>query len=228
MQNIEPVSTSKGKTKPENSNIEVILPNNLTETEKNAYKRYDSTFTAIPGYKEPRTLKQALSGPERSEWLKAVHIELREIIKKGTLRAIDSSKVKRLGRIPLSLRWIFKLKTDVTGKPVRYKARLVVRGFEQLYGLDYFETFASGAKPMTWRLLLALAAYYDWEIEHIDIVSAFLNGDLDEDIYIEPIEGLNEFLQQFPELNNFGWKFDDSQLLQLFKALYGLKQSPRQ
>ena len=81
---------------------------------------------------------------------------------------------------------------------------------------------------MTWRLLLALAAYYNWEIEHIDIVSAFLNGDLDENVYIKPIEGLDDFLRRYPELNDFGWNFDKSQLLLLVQALYGLKQSPRQ
>ena len=120
----------QGVIQPKKSNIEVILPNNLSQAEKNAYKRYTITFAAIPGYKEPQTLKQALSGPEKEEQLKAVHIELKEILNKGTLKAIDSLKVLKQGRIPLSTRWVFKLKTDATGKPVRYKARLVVRGFE--------------------------------------------------------------------------------------------------
>ena len=85
--------STQGITQPRKSNIEVILLNNLSQTEKNAYKRYTTTFAAIPGYKEPQTLKQALSGPEKEEWLKAVYIELKEILNKGTLKAIDSLKV---------------------------------------------------------------------------------------------------------------------------------------
>ena len=94
-----------------------------------------------------------------------------------------------------------------------YKARLVARGFTQVYGLDYDETHA----PVTWletiRLLLGIAAKKDWEIRQIDVKSAYLYGDLDEEIYMSPPPGYN-----VPE----------GHVLRLRKALYSLKQAGRQ
>ena len=135
----------------------------MSQKEKEKYKKIEGYFTTT-GYIEPTTLKQALNSPEKEAWLKAVHNELRQLIQMGTFKAIDRTKIQKSNRIPLTIKWVFKRKIDKNGNISKYKARLVVRGFEQKYGIDYFETFATGAKPTTWRLLLALAAYYDLEV----------------------------------------------------------------
>ena len=96
----------------------------------------------------------------------------------------------------------------------RYKARLVAKGFSQLEGTDFDETFAPVARLSSIRALLALGAHYDWEIHQMDVKTAFLNGDLDEEIYMTQPEG---FVQ--PGKVNMVCK--------LRKALYGLKQAGR-
>ncbi len=87
-----------------------------------------------------------------------------------------------------------------------------MRGFEQQYGIDYDETFASVVKPMSYKALFAIAAALDLEIHQMDVKTAFLYGDIDEEIFVEQPEGLGNGSDQVCKLN---------------KALYGLKQSPR-
>ena len=95
------------------------------------------------------------------------------------------------------------------------KARVVALGCLQLYSVDYLETFAPVVKLTTIRLICALAAANDWELEQMDVTTAFLNGDLDEDIYMQIPEGLRT-----PE--------NEGMVCKLLKSLYGLKQAPRQ
>ena len=85
----------------------------------------------------------------------------------------------------LPCKWVFKVKYDQAGDIQRFKARLVAKGFKQIAGIDFGETFAPVAKQSTLRLLWTLAAKRDWEVENIDIKTAFLNGDLDEEIYMD-------------------------------------------
>jgi hypothetical protein len=84
----------------------------------------------------------------------------------------------------LSGKWIFKIKRGAAGEILRYKARWVIRGFEQREGIDFHETFASVVKPMSYKAIFALAAAYDWEIEQMDVKTAFLYGAIDADIYV--------------------------------------------
>ncbi|GKC49224.1 retrotransposon protein, putative, ty1-copia subclass, partial [Tanacetum coccineum] len=81
-------------------------------------------------------------------------------------------------------KWIFKKKTDMDGIVHTYKARLVAKSYTQLYGVDYEETFLPVADIRAIRILIYIAAYYDYEIWKMDVKTAFLNGYLDEDIYI--------------------------------------------
>jgi hypothetical protein len=84
---------------------------------------------------------------------------------------------------------VFKLRHDVNGQTARYKARLVAPGFTQEKGVDYHETFAPTVRVIPIRTLLALAAYNDWEVEQLDVVTAFLEADIEEDIYMRQPEG---------------------------------------
>ena len=116
------------------------------------------------------------------------------------------------GRKVLRGKWVFRLKRGPYNEVLRYKTRWVVRGFEQKEGLDYNETFATVVKPMSYKALFAFAAAQDWEIEQMDVKTAFLYGDLDEEIYIEQPEGSED---------------GTDRVCLLKKALYGLKQSLR-
>ena len=101
----------------------------------------------------------------------------------------------------------------------KYKARLVIRGFQQIEGLDFNETFASTSILSIWRILLALAAKLDLEVEQIDFIGAFLNSDLDVNIYIEIPEGFDLYAQQNPQiakqLAKFGYKPKENQVIHI-------------
>nr|GEY18901.1 ribonuclease H-like domain, reverse transcriptase, RNA-dependent DNA polymerase [Tanacetum cinerariifolium] len=112
------------------------------------------------------------------------------------------------------LKWVFKTKRDAKGKIIKYKARLVAKGYVQEPGIDFDEVFAPVARIETVRLILALAAYRGWQVHHLDVKSAFLHGDLKEEVYVIQPEG---FIQQ----GNLG------KVYKLTKALYGLRQVPR-
>nr|GFB45506.1 retrotransposon protein, putative, Ty1-copia subclass [Tanacetum cinerariifolium] len=110
--------------------------------------------------------------------------------------------------------WLFKKKTNMDGIIHTYKARLVVNGFTQLYVFDYEETFSSVADIRAIRILIAIAVFYDYEIWKMDVKTAFLNGYLDEDIYMVQPEG-------FVDLK-YPWKVHKLQ-----RSIYGLKQPSR-
>ena len=109
-------------------------------------------------------------------------------------------------------KWVYKLKRRVDNTIARFKARWVVKGYEQLYSIDYDQTFAGVTKTQSWKIILAIAAILDYEIEQMDAITAFLNGKTDSTIYIE-----------LPD----GYSGNSNQVGLLLRALYGLKQSPR-
>ena len=106
------------------------------------------------------------------------------------------------------------MKKDTKGAIVKYKARLVAKGYVQRQGVDYEEVSAPVARIETVRVLLALAAQEDWKVHHMDVKSAFLNGDLKEEVYVEQPFGYEK-------------KGKEGKVYKLKKALYGLKQAPR-
>nr|GFA65987.1 zinc finger, CCHC-type [Tanacetum cinerariifolium] len=112
-------------------------------------------------------------------------------------------------------KWICKKKTDMDGKVHTYKARLVAKGCTQTYGINYEETFSPVADIRATRILIAIAVYYDYEIWQMDVKTAFLNGRLNEDIYMEQPEGYVD-----PKYPN--------RVCKLQRSIYGLKQASRQ
>jgi hypothetical protein len=113
------------------------------------------------------------------------------------------------GRKPISCKWVFKIKHGVDGEIKRYKARLVARGFTQTFGVDYNKTFAPIAKFMSICCILALTAIEDMEIHQMDVKIVLLNGELEEEIYMEQPKG---FTHEGEHL-----------VCKLHKSLYGLK-----
>ena len=118
------------------------------------------------------------------------------------------------GRKAIKNKWIFKKKTDADGNVTVYKARLVAKGFWQIQGVDYDETFSPVAMLKSIRILLAIAAYFDYEIWQIDVKTAFLNGNIEEELYMIQPEG-------FVDLKDAG------KVCKLQRTIYGLKQASR-
>ena len=135
-------------------------------------------------YGEPQSLTKALKSPLSGQWLKAISNELTQLLEFGTFKFLPKSQLPK-GRKALTNKVVYRQKINKEGKITKLKARLVVRGFLQVKGINYIDTFTSITIPPTWRILLALAAINDWEIEQIDFIGAFLNGDLKKDIYME-------------------------------------------
>ncbi|TFY71470.1 hypothetical protein EVG20_g1549 [Dentipellis fragilis] len=160
---------------------------------------------------EPRTLREALAlgGEQAKKWYSAAVEEVQALVENGTFQLVRLPP----DRTALGSRWVFKVKHKSDGSIERHKARLVVQGFSQRPGFDYTETFAPTPRWSALRAVLALAAIEDLELESIDISSAFLNGDLEEEIYVRQPEG---FTEKGPE---WVWR--------LLKSLYGLKQAGR-
>ncbi|GJR08094.1 ribonuclease H-like domain, reverse transcriptase, RNA-dependent DNA polymerase [Tanacetum coccineum] len=177
----------------------------LTEIYQNA--REVETETLLFTEEEPRNYKEA---SKDEKWIEAMEIELDSINKNNTwtLTTLPTNQ-KAIG-----LKWVFKTKRDAKGKIIKYKARLVAKGYVQEQGIDFDEVFAPVARIETVRLILALAAYHGWQVHHLDVKSAFLHGDLKEEVYVTQPEG---FIQQ----GNSG------KVYKLTKALYGLRQAPR-
>nr|KYP52897.1 Retrovirus-related Pol polyprotein from transposon TNT 1-94 [Cajanus cajan] len=121
---------------------------------------------------------------------------------------------KPQGRKVIGVKWVYRTKLNADGSINKHKARLVVKGYAQIFGVDYSDTFAPVARLETIRLLLAIAAQKNWKVYQLDVKSAFLNGFLQEEIYVEQPQG-------------FVKEGEEDKVYLLKKALYGLKQAPR-
>jgi len=132
---------------------------------------------------EPMGVDEAL---EEECWREAMNCELQSIQENNTWYYADLPK----GHKAIGLKWFYKVKRDPEGNIVKHKARLVAKGYAQRHGVDYEEVFAPVARLETVRLILALAAHGKWEVHHMDVKSAFLNGDLQEEVYVHQPPGL--------------------------------------
>ncbi|RVW96479.1 Retrovirus-related Pol polyprotein from transposon TNT 1-94 [Vitis vinifera] len=146
---------------------------------------YRAFATSLDDTQVPNTIQEAF---KISEWKKAVQDEIDALEKNGTWTITDLP----VGKRPVGCKWIFTIKYKADGSVERFKARLVARGFTQSYGIDYQETFAPVAKLNTIRILLSLAVNQDWCLQQLDIKNAFLNGDLEEEVYMEIPPGFEE------------------------------------
>lgn len=141
-----------------------------------------------PNGQESSSVQEALNDVHSEEWRLAMKKEIDALIKNQTWEVCSPPKNRRI----LKTKWVFKIKRNPQEESQRFKARLVARGYEQIQGEDYNETFCPVVRFNTLRCLFAVAARKDYDIDHLDVITAFLNGDLDEEIYIELPEGLAE------------------------------------
>ena len=145
---------------------------------------------------------------EKSLWQSAIESEISSLTTKKTFTIIDQPPQN--SNI-VDSKWVFKVKYNTDGSVNKYKARLCARGFTQLKGTDYNDTWAPTGRYNSLRLFLTLAAYNNFDIHVIDAISAFLNSKLDTPIFMKIPKGFPHFSEKFWRLNN---------------TLYGLKQSP--
>ena len=155
----------------------------------------------------PKDIHEARAIPE---WNHAVMEEMNALEKNGTWEIVDLPK----GKQAVDCKFIFTIKYKADGTKERCKVRLVAKGFTQTYGIDYTETFAPVAKLNTIRVFLSLAVNLDWPLQQLDIKNAFLNGELEEEVYMVQPPG-------------FCKKGNEGKVCRLKKSLYGLKQSPK-
>ena len=213
---------------PEPSTTDSVLPMGLqTRRAANAAIAFDSAapwdlgtsvldccsaYWALSGeiIREPRNPKDAKTLPQWPQWLAAMQEEIRRIAELRTWVLVPKPEAVNV----VGCKWVYKVKRDQKGEVSRYKARLVAQGFTQVPGVDYVDTFAPVAKFSTLRVLLALAASYDWEIHQMDVKNAYLNGKLTETIYMrQPPDFIDE---EHPKY-----------VCRLARGLYGLRQSGR-
>ena len=132
--------------------------------------------------------------------------EMEAIEKKSTWELVKPSKKC----MAIGVKWIYKIKRNSTGEITRYKARLVAKGYSKKRGIDYDEVFSPVAIAESIQIVIAMAAQFKWNLQHLDVKSAFLNGEIEEEIYVNQPEG-------------FIKKGKEDYVLKLKKALYGLK-----
>jgi len=146
---------------------------------------------------------------DSDKWQQAIIAEHQSIIDAGVWEVHDRQDLLQ-ERKAVNSRWVFTVKLNTDGSIERYKARLVVKGYSQIAGIDYAKTFAPVTRYGSLRLVIALAVNLGLLLEHLDIKIAFLNGDLEEEIWMTPLPGIGL----------------DGKILLLKKSLYGLKQAP--
>ncbi|WVZ90815.1 hypothetical protein U9M48_037077, partial [Paspalum notatum var. saurae] len=154
---------------------------------------------------EPLSYRDAILHPE---WQLAMAEEIAAFERTGTWDLVPTPSHVR----PITCKWVYKVKTRSDGSFERYKACLVARSFQQEHGRDYDETFAPVAHMTTVRALLAVASVREWSISQLDVKNAFLNGELREEVYLQPLPG---------------YSVPEGMVCHLRRSLYGLKQAPR-
>eukprot|EP00253_Pinus_taeda_P011066 PITA_11066 len=156
---------------------------------------------------EPSSFEEAVEDPA---WVDAMVEEYDSIVRNSAWEIVPRLE----GKSMVGSRWIYKVKQAVDGSVEKYKARFVAQGFSQIEGIDYEETFAPVARYSSIRTILSLSAQMGWHILQMDVKTAFLNGVIEEEVYIEQPKGFEVFSSK-------------SHVCRLKRPLYGLKQVPR-
>ena len=165
---------------------------------------------AEPVGEEPKSAKEALERSDAHLWKEAMDAEYKALMDNGVFKLVELPK----GRQVVDNKWVFKIKQNSDGSVERYKAHLVAKGFSQQPGVDSTETFSPVTRYTSMRVLLAVANHLDLEIHQMDVQTAFLNGNLKEEIYMRQPAG-------------YVWKGAENLVCKLEKGLYGLEQAAR-
>jgi transposase InsO family protein len=187
---------------------EILTPTQLQSIDKRP--RPDLSHIIASSVHIPNSVHDALQGPYAGHWFDAMQKEY------GQMQDFQTWELQDLppGRKAIACRWVFNVKPSLNGDGFvrKFKARLVVKGFSQRAGIDYNETFSPVAHQESFRIILALAAQHGLFLRQIDVVGAFLNGQIEDEIFMNQPEG-------------FIMEGNERQVCKLKKALYGLKQA---
>ena len=159
---------------------------------------------------EPASMTEALASPDKEKWIDAMEMEMESLHKNEVWDLVKLPKDRKA----VGSKWVFKLKVGPDGLVQRYKARLVAQGFSQKHGFDYDETFYPVVRFESLRTVIALAVQNGLKLPQMDVTTAFLNGELEEEVYMKQPEG-------------FAAKGQEDLVCKLKRSIYGLKQSPR-
>ncbi|SYW81527.1 uncharacterized protein UHO2_00051 [Ustilago hordei] len=177
----------------------------MDQEPQNEYMDMETTVNTNEG----QDLEGWTNGPDKRLWEEAMQKELEGLEAMGTWEVTDLP----IGMNTVNTKWVLKVKTDANLVPTKFKARLVARGFTQRKGVDYTEIFTPVAPIQSIRGVLAVAAMQDWEVDSFDIKQAYLNSNLQHNMYLKP---------------PVRTKMPLGKVLKLIKGLYGLKQSGRE
>jgi hypothetical protein len=220
------VSYKWGRYEPATDKPTIAIPEKRVHTKRNvtnitslgnAHAAMDEDDDGDPDGEEPdlatetdqETAPESFNEAARDErWVQSMKDEIKALKNRWVWRVVPTPQGVRL----IKLKYVYRVKKDWTGKVIKRKSRLVLQGFSQCEGVDYDETFAPVANVTTFRLMLALSKVLNLEIHQLDVDSAFLYADLDEDVYAKPPPGMD---------------VKSGYCLKLLKSLYGLKQAPR-
>eukprot|EP00253_Pinus_taeda_P013208 PITA_13208 len=209
--NNESASPSTPQGGDSSASSSTCTPNERGKKFRNLSDIYDegmnSLFALYCNVDDPIHLEDAI---KNKKWIEAMDEEINAIERNKTWDFVELSKGKEF----IGVKWVYKTKSNVEGKIEGHKARLVVKGYKQQYGRDYEETFAPVARMETVRAVLSIEAQNKWKVYQMDVKSAFLNGVLMEEVYIEQPLGYVK-------------KGQEHKVCRLKKALYVLKQAPR-
>jgi Reverse transcriptase (RNA-dependent DNA polymerase) len=183
-----------------------MMMTNLDES----YKLPPDISLASHAYLDPKMLDKVLQGPNAKQWQKALEYEISQLEKLGTWTIIDLPP----GQTAIPCNEVVRVKRGPDGEVQSYKVRIVAGGHRQVKGVNYMKTFSAATKMLMVWVVLASAAHQDWEIEHVDIKSTYLNAPLMKDIYMRAPRGVLKHRQE-------------GKVLKLLKGLYGLKQAGR-
>lgn len=192
---------------PSTTNLDNLQARRSSRNKKPTDKTDFVSYLAVNAH-DPVTVEEALSSPNASKWQEAMEREYESLLENRTWSLVNLPPDRK----PINCKWVFKTKCDSNGVVNQHKARLVVKGCAQRQGIDYEETFSPVVRYASIRFLISMAAKHNLQIDQMDAVTAFLQGELQDEIYmIQP------------------QRFDDGtqKVCRLKKSLYGLKQASR-
>ena len=159
----------------------------------------------------PKTIGEALQGPHSEKWRKTMQSEMDSLRENGVYEIVD----RPVGKKVVQSKWVLRVKTNELGEIEKYKARVVAKGYSQVEGIDYDQTFSPTVRFESIRQLVALGTSKGMEMHQMDVTTAFLYAPLEEEVFMQQPEGTIK-------------KGEEGKVMRLLKCLYGLKQSPRQ
>ena len=181
IQNESEESHEDVKGQPLNEQASDLAPRGSAREHRPSRRYSQDEYIMLTGEGEPENYEEVKSSKESEQWLKAMKEEMKSLHDNHTYDLVKLPK----GKKALKNKWVFRLKYDEKSLQPRYKARLVVKGFSQKQGIDFDEIFSPVVKMSSIRVALGLAAHMDLEIKQLDVKTAFLHGDLMEEIYME-------------------------------------------